>query len=56
MPLIRLRMYGSTETKTFSTSASPSPGSASGSSRSSKSDSFGMPSGRARRTIARLTS
>src|SRR5262249_9951705 len=55
MPLIRPRMYGSTETSTLRTATSPASGSRSTASRSSKSLSRGSPSGRATRTTSRLT-
>ena len=54
MPVMRLRMYGSTETKTFRTATSPSAGSRAAASRSSKSDSFGSPCGRAARMTSRV--
>ena len=54
MPVMRLRMYGSTDTKTFRTTTSPAPGSRAGASRSSKSDSFGSPCGRAARITSRV--
>ena len=55
-PVMRPRMYGSTETKTLRTSTSPSPGSRSSSSRSSKSVSLRLARRAAPpRTISRLT-
>ena len=54
MPLMRLRMYGSTETKTFRTTTSPAAGSRSSTSRNAKSDSFGAPCGRAASTTSRV--
>ena len=51
---MRLRMYGSTETKTFRTRTSPAPGSRSSTSRNAKSDSCGAPCGRAASTTSRV--